>query len=115
MCADLPVSLLAGLSVPCQIMDPPTTASERLRHAVAPLLLPLLAFFLVSQAAYAASVLAAAVAWLAGSPSRAMVAAPLVYISFGAAQVCCTYLTGSQLICLLSMVQGCQWERGCGR
>ena len=68
-------------------MDPAVTAAEKLRWAVAPLLLPLLAFFLVSQAAYAASVLAAAAAWLAGSPNKAMVLAPLVYISFGAAQV----------------------------
>ena len=83
--------LVADLFVPCQNMDPPTTAAEKLRYAVAPFLLPLLAFFLVSQAAYAASVLAAAAAWLIGSPNRAMVLAPLVYIIFGAAQVCYTY------------------------
>ena len=91
--------LFIHLSVPCQNMDPAVTAAEKLRYAVAPLLLPLMAFFLVSQAAYVSSVLAAAAGWLAGSPSQAMMWAPLVYCSFGAAQVCCTCCSKATSFC----------------
>ncbi len=69
-----------------QVTDPPRTAAERLRWALAPLLQPLLAFAIISQAVHAASLLAALLAWSVSCPSAALALAPVVYIALGAAQ-----------------------------
>lgn len=70
-----------------QVMDPPNSRSQKLRFALAPLLQPLLAFFIVTIAVHASSLLAAALAALASSPDMALAFAPLVYILLGATQV----------------------------
>ncbi|EIE19938.1 hypothetical protein COCSUDRAFT_44339 [Coccomyxa subellipsoidea C-169] len=104
-----PATALVKTTVRLGVMDPATTPGEKLRFAVAPLLQPLLAFLVVTIAAHAASILAAAVAALAPSPNVALALAPLVYTAFGAGQI--LLIAGCKALLVGKLQPGRVWKK----
>ncbi|EIE19942.1 hypothetical protein COCSUDRAFT_58179 [Coccomyxa subellipsoidea C-169] len=104
-----PATALFKTAVRLGVMDPATTPGEKLRFAFAPLLQPLLAFLVVTIAAHAASILAAAVAALAYSPNVALALAPLVYTAFGAGQI--LLIAGCKALLVGKLQPGRVWKK----